>query len=349
MPEERGFARAGQTAAAAIAALMAECFLVCAFFVSATALWILLALHAAIVSALALWRRYSPGMRDDVRIPLLLVSTTAALGPIGPAGTLLTMVLARRHLRKTKPFEEWYRALFPDTDEHQQGEFARAAAEADAENPASLAPFSEILVFGSADQKQALITLIDQSFRPSFGPILKRALMDENNSVRVQAATAMNKIEDRMHARTLELGRRLNENPGDVDALRTLARHYDQCLYSRILDSHREEETRGLALEAWRRYIDARPDDGETPIAISRLLLRGGQYEEAAAWLQKAIQDRGATAQAKVWYMESLYNLGRFAELRAFAGPRLSELDSSAMLPEAALEAARLWAETPRQ
>ena len=306
-------------------------------------------IHLGIVGMLCLWYRFSPGIRADVRVPLMLISSTAALGPLGPAGTLLTMILARWHMRKTGPFEEWYQALFPDMNAETDEELARTAADSDPESSASLAPFSEILAFGSLNQKQALITLIDQSFRPAFGPILKHALTDDINAVRVQAATAMNKIEDRMHSKTVELRRQLNGNPEDVEALRALARHYDQCVYSRILDSHREEETRELALEAYRRYINARPDDAETRIAISRLLLRGGQYSEAALWLEETIHADSASAQAELWYMESLYNLGRFAELRTYAQPRMNQIESSDNLPSTAMEAVRLWVEAPRQ
>jgi tetratricopeptide (TPR) repeat protein len=348
MPDDRGFAHARQIAAAALAALSAECILLQAFLASEARGWILMAFHLGIVGALCLWYRFSPGIRADVRVPLMLISATATLGPLGPAGTLATMILARWHMRKTRPFEEWYQALFPDTNAGTDEELARTLAESDPESSAGLAPFSEILAFGSLQQKHALIALIDQSFRPAFGPVLKHALTDENNAVRVQAATAMNKIEDRMHSKTVELSRQLNENPADAAALHALARHYDQCVYSRILDSHREEETRELALGAYRQYIDARPDDAETRIAISRLLLRGGQYPEAAVWLEKTIQADRASAQAELWYMESLYNLGRFAELRDHAHRRMERIESSDNLPSTATEAVRLWAEAQR-
>ena len=95
--------------------------------------------------------------------------------------------------------------------------------------------------------------------------------------------------------------------------------------------------------------MSARPDDAETQIAISRLLLRGGQYSEAAVWLEKTIQADNTSAQAELWYMESLYHLGRFAELRTYAQPRMSQIESSDKLPFTALEAVRLWAEVPRQ
>jgi len=328
----------------AMAVFAAECFVTRGFLMPATPLWAPLGAHVAIVSALCLWGRYSPGMRADVRIPMLLIVGTAALGPVGAAGTIITMLLARILMRNAKPFEEWYRTLFPESADEAGGELLNQAALADLDNPAGLAPFAEVLEFGSFQQKQAMITLINGSFRPAFGSILKRALTDPNNAIRVQAATAMNRIEASLHARTLELTRKVTENPEDADALAALARHYDEHVYSAILDPRREEEARGRALDAYRACLAVRPDDRVVQIALSRLLLRGRQHEEAAVFLAKAIAAGGAAEQAELWYMESLYMLGRFAELRAYARPRRERFASAAGLPPAAVEAVQLWA-----
>jgi tetratricopeptide (TPR) repeat protein len=348
MPEDRRFAHAFQVAAVAAAAFAVECFIVRACFLPGTQWWIPLSAHLGLTSALCLWLCYAPGLRADVRLPLLLIGTTAALGPLGPAGTLATAVLARWYMRKAAPFEDWYRALFPDNHGEAGNEFAsRLAHSADPDNPSGIAPFAEVLAFGSLQQKQALIALINQSFRPAFGPVLKRALTDTNNVIRVQAATAMNKIEKGIHERTLQLTREVSQNPGNPDALRELARHYDSWLYSSILDARREEEVRARALDAYRRYLAARPDDSESRIAISRLLLRSGRYSEAATSLEKAMQAGLSTSQAELWYMESLYNLGRFTELHEYARPRQDRIENADGLTAATIEAVRMWAQDP--
>jgi hypothetical protein len=344
MPEKCYFAHPLQVAAVAVAAFAFECTILRAWLVPGAQWWIPLGAHLTLIGALCVWFRYSPGLRADVRLPLLLISGTAALGPVGPAGALVTMALARWYMRKATPFDEWYRALFPETRQEAGDEFAAYVARSDLDNPASLAPFAEVLTFGSLQQKQALLALISRSFRPAFGPILKRALTDPSNAIRVQAATAMNRIEHGMHERTLELSHQVSEHPGDPEALRALAQNYDRYVYSRILDVRREEELRERALEAYRQYAVAQPDDPESQIAMSRLLLRGGRYAEAADALQKAMKAGVATSQAGLWYMESLYNLGRFAELREYAAPRPERLDGADSLPRAALEAVHLWA-----
>jgi len=343
LPEDRYFAHALQIAAVAIAALVAECVIVYVCFGHGLAWWIPPAAHLAVTGGLAAWCRWSPGLRADVRLPLLLASATAVLGPIGSAGTLVTMLLARWYMRKTIPFEEWYQSLFPDTRQQADQELAERVATADLEKPGSLTPFVEMLAFGSLNQKQALITLINSQFRPAFGPILKRALTDGSNAVRVQAATAMNKLENAMLERTLELNRRVGESPGDVKALRALARHYDDYLYTGILDAHREEEIFARALTAYRHCIVAEPGEVDSRLAAGRLLVRGKRYAEAADCLEQAMRAGLHVPQADLWYMESLYQLGRFVRLREFAGLRRECLEAEDCLPPAALEAVRLW------
>ena len=342
MSEERQFAHVRQVAAVAAATLVAECAIVYGCL-HGFAWEIPLAAHFAVIAGLAAWRRWSPGLRADVRLPLLLAAGTAALGPLGAAGTLATMFLTRWYARKAIPFEEWYQSLFPDTRQQAGDQLAARIASVDLANPGSLTPFAEILAFGSLHQKQALIALINQQFRPAFGPILKRALTDGNNAVRVQAATAMNKLENAMLERTLELSHRTRENPGNVQALRALARHYDDYLYSGILDTGREEEVRKLALEAYFQCIVAEPGDLDSRLAGGRLLERGQRYAEAANLLDQARQAGLSAPQADLWYMESLYHLGSFVQLREFAHSRQERLEAADGLPPAALEAVRLW------
>jgi hypothetical protein len=344
MPDTRHFAHPWQTIAVALAALAVECAALRDCLLARPEWASAAVMHFGTVVALFLWYRFSPGIATDVRIPLILVSATAALGPCGPAAALFTMALSRWFMRHATPFEEWYRTLFPELVNDAEADFARRAASATVDNPASLAPFAEVLAFGSLHQKQALIAVINQSFRPAFGPILKRALSDENNVIRVQAATTMNRIENVMHAQTVELTGRLSEKPGDPDALLALARHYDSHLYSCILDAKREEEIRERALETWSRYLALKPNDIDSQIAASRLQLRSGLCEDAARSLAKVIDAGAATPQAELWYMESLYRLGRYAELRASVHQPENNPDGDTTLIPAAREAMLLWA-----
>jgi polysaccharide biosynthesis protein PelE len=344
MREDRRFTNTRQVAAMALAVAALEFFLVrCS--VGHGAEWgLLLAAHLAVTAGLAAACYWSPVLRADVRLPLLLTVSTGALGPVGAAGTLATMALSRWYMRNAVPFEEWYRSLFPDTGRDATDDlFQRIAASEPAES-GNLAAFADVLAFGSVPQKQALIALISQQFRPAFGPILKRALTDIDSSIRVQAATAMSRLENAFLDRTLQLDLQARENPRDVEALRSLARHYDHYLYSGILDVRREEEVRAQALAAYRRCVDAEPDDLGSRLAAGRLLLRGRRYAEAAEWFDRAMQAGISTPQAALWYMESLFHSGGLSKLRELARNWRGAFESLTDFPADAQEAARLWA-----
>ncbi len=343
MPDERQFAHAFQTGAVAVATLVAECAIVYGCFRPGVAWPVPLIAHLTVTAGLAVWCRWSTGLRADVRLPLLLAVGTGALGPIGAAGTLVTMSLACWYMRNAVPFEEWYESLFPETRQGADEELVGRLGSADLSKPGSLTPFADVLAFGTFHQKLALIALINQEFRPAFGPILKRALTDDNNAIRVQAATAMNKLENAILERTIELGRRVDHDPADVNALRALARHFDEYLYSGVLDTRREEGVRGSALEVYRQCIAAAPGDLDLRLAAGRLLLRGKRYAEAADWLEQAMKDGLSTPQADLWYMESLYHLGHFEQLREFARRRQESLKALNDIAPAALDAVRLW------
>jgi tetratricopeptide (TPR) repeat protein len=141
------------------------------------------------------------------------------------------------------------------------------------------------------------------------------------------------------------LTRQVRANPGDTEALRALAQHYDGCLFCGILDSRREEDLLAEALAVYRQCLAREPGDLATKLAAGRLLLRSKRFREAAECFQQAADPDSHKPQAALWYMESLFHLGRFAEIRCLARDWASRRASSAEYPPEAMEAVRLWAE----
>lgn len=304
-----------------------------------------LALHLTIVAALALWtfRRYQ--RQQDLRLSLLLVTATAFLGPLGAAGTLATIGLWALYRRSSTPFEQWYASMFPE----QESKFSMQLYEQIIARPANsgersgVVPFIDILSFGTVPQKQSAIALIADHFQPAFAPALKRALNDNRNAVRVQAAAAVSKVEKDFVARAVDLDKALANRPDDVDLLLAQARHYDEYAYTGILDSKREQDNREKASEVYFHYLRIRPEDLAARSAVGRLLLRKREFSRAANWMEEALQ-HGFSAQILFWYMESLFHLGRFAELRELARSRYDDLARDNQFSYQAMEAIRLWA-----
>jgi polysaccharide biosynthesis protein PelE len=351
--EERKFANAGQAGVITAVAAALEFAIAYFWLTGKLPAGLALAAHVAVSVVVALWARFAASARHgeikDARLPLLVAISIAALGPLGAGGNLLTLLLARRYMRLALPFEEWYRSLLPDTSEAGNRRILnRLAAVGDGGKEAggkeALASFADVLAFGSVSQKQDLIALIGRHFRPAFGPVLKRALSDGHSAIRVQAATAMSKIENALLERTMELTRQVRADPKDTAALRALARHYDESLFCGILDARREEDLIAGALAVYRECLAREPDDVATRLAAGRLLLRSKRFEEAAECFAVTADPGFAKPQA-LWRMESLFQLGRFAEIRSLARAWASQPESPPDYPVEAVEAVRLWAE----
>ena len=345
MSEGRTFANLRRAVVVATASSAAECAIAFCWLVRGLPAWAALSAHAVVITGLAVWSCCSAEARADIRLPLLLAVSTAALGPVGATGTLLTAILARRHLRRARPFEEWYRSIFLDTEEAAN---AKLLAEIEGEEPAEAEPvtsFSDVLAFGSLRQKQDLIAFISRNFRSEFGPILKQALSDRESVIRVQAATAMSRLESSITERTLDLRQRVRQNPRQPEALRALARHYDTWLFSGILDPKREEDILAAAIEVYRECLAAEPGNPETQLAAGRLLLRKKRCREASECFEKILDAPSTASRAALWQMESLFHLRKFEEMRRLAREWSACREPSAGYPREAVEAIRLWAE----
>ena len=310
-----------------------------------TPVWAAVA-HLTVVAALALWVRRLARRQEDFRLPLLLAATTALLGPLGAVGTLLTWALWVVYARSATPFEEWYESMFPENESSLSAYlFEQLRADhGDVGEQTGVAPFTDILSFGTQQQKQMVIGLIAGRFQTAFAPALRQALHDKSSVIRVHAAAAIAKVEKDFLARTLELSTAVQERPRDPEALRGLARHHDDYAYAGVLDGKREQENRKMALEAYRNYLKLQPDDANARCVVGRILLRAGAFREAGEWLEQSIRQGSSLPQTLLWYMESLFHLGRFRELRELAHVHYADLAADDRISNQALGAVELWA-----
>jgi polysaccharide biosynthesis protein PelE len=346
-PAERKFDHLRATVALAGGALAAECLIFGALASGRLSGFGAAALHLFISALLALRAFDAARTSRDARLPLLLSVSVFAMGPFGPMGTLLVIVLTRWHARSAVPFDEWYESLFPELEEETLSHLfesnvsnGRAGFES-----AEITSFADILTLGGTDQKRRVIALMGRHFRPEFGSLIRRALNDADNFIRVQAASVLNHLENKFLERCVELSGAANDH--DPASLLALAAHLGVHSRSGLADSVRETEIRAEAIATYRQYLTPRPgdrDDMEAKIALAQLLMATGDYEEAALLLEEAGSAGSAAPQARVSYMECLFRMNRVAELRAHA--RRFERDSrdDGQLPEAARAAVQLWA-----
>jgi tetratricopeptide (TPR) repeat protein len=302
-----------------------------------------LAIHLAISATLiaaAVWLKL---FRDDKMWPLLTGITVAATGPIGAIGSIVALLLTVFHRRKASSFEDWYEALFPESIPDFQAELmVRIRSNDTSESQGGVSAFADILAFGTVAQKRELITLMTKHFEPRFAGVLKLALDDANNATRVQAASAVAKIQDDFSSRSMEL--RQSATSRDPEKVLELARHHDEHAKTGLLDPDGSNASRGQALDAYRRYLEMKPDDVSARSAVGRLLLQSGKFEEACAWLKDTVDRGAATHECVTAYMEALFRLQRFGDLRTVA-KQYAEVSESWNAHDESIEALKLWAQ----
>lgn len=300
--------------------------------------------HLTLLAPLGLWMVRALPTLD--RHLALLVLATAAFGPIGPAGVLLALALERWNAWRATSVEDWHQMLFPPIATKLHTDLWRRIGQrvsdraGDRRNSPRVTPFLDVLSFGSVQQRQAVVAIIAQQFRPAFAPALRAALRDEHNVIRVQAATAIARLEQEFLERTLELEAVVREAPQDPDAILALASHCDEQAFAGLFDQTREETCRTQAADGYARYLELRPDDAAVELRLARLQLRRGRLDDAEPRLQRLSQ--AGHPNARLWLMETLFAQRRWRELRRVASG--CDTQSAAELPVEASAAIELWA-----
>lgn len=309
--------------AVAVAALLAEAMVAWLLWTEADPLWLPPMLHLLTVALIgaASWTLKPNGSRS--RMMVLLTITLFFLGPFGPLGVMFAMLLHARFRRNATPFDEWYESLFPEEiDEPSRRLYEMLtrglAISASQENVTS---FTDVLQYGSVEQKRAVISLLSRDFRPEFAPALQSALADPNPAVRVQAATAAANIEGDFLERAIELETEARKLPDDPDVQMSVARHFDDYAFSGILDGDRRTENQRKAENFYRKALELDPKREAASLGVGRILVRQERLEEATAWFEKGFSAGFLDPAPVTWYMEAVYRLGDYEKLRyAVAG-----------------------------
>ncbi len=280
-----------------------------------------LAIHAILTLVVAVATLILKGMGRDIRHLYILSISSAGAGVFGAAGTLLCTLLTFFYTRFSLPFGDWYRAIYPDfRHTHEETLYEHLVSGKDeAPRPYSVVSFLDVMALGSEAQKRRALTRMTDHFQPAFAPAYQRALQDESNTIRVQAAASIAAIEQQFGTMVMDVERLERRHPDDPILKLGLARFYDSYAFTGLLDEEREEENRLKALEKYREYLEMRPADVDARIEAGRLLLRSGDYDQVIVLLRDCMDAGYGTDTLKLWMLEALYASGRFGELRKMA------------------------------
>ncbi len=312
-----------------------------------TGLWpvipVLIHLGISALVGIFAYAQYRKGM--DVQHLALLAIVTATTGIFGAVGALFGFIVNSVFLARSYHFKEWYETIFPSDITSESQTIFDSITEGLDENPRnySVMPFNDVMRLGSENQKRRALAKMSSRFSPRFAPAFKSALSDSNNTIRVQAATAIAKVEREFTTKLERIEMARAEQPNDPTLTMALAKFYDDYAFTGVLDAELEKLNRTRAINTYKAYLQQDPNSSEAWIAVGRLLYRNHQWADAAEWFRAALDRGWKTNTMVLWYFESLFRLNQHRELRRAILEFGRGISGQEDLPRDVREAVGLW------
>lgn len=277
-----------------------------------------LVIHGVLVffTSILAYGQYKKGL--DARHIGLLAIVSATTGVFGTIGALVGFVVSGIFAGRSKHFKDWYESIFPSDTLSQSQEIYDRIVEGFDENPRSysVGSFVDVMQLGSENQKRRALAKMTSRFHPRFAAAFKAALRDHSNTIRVQAATAIAKIEKEFTYKLERIEAARKKQPNNALLMLALAKFYDDYAFTGVLDIEREKSNRERAIANYKAYLQQDPNSAEAWVAVGRLMFRNRQWEEAAEWFHGALDRGWHMGTMMLWYFECLFRLGRYANLR---------------------------------
>lgn len=312
-----------------------------------TTIWpvipVLIHLGISVVVSLIAYAQYRSGV--DVQHLALLAIVSSVTGIFGAVGSLFGFIFTVIFRTRSHNFKEWYSLIFPTDTPSEPQTIYDSIVEGLDENPSSYSvmPFADVMKLGSENQKRRALAKMTSRFSPRFATAFKSALNDNNNTIRVQAATAIAKVEREFASKLNRIEQARAIMPNDPVLTLALAKFYDDYAFTGVLDNELEKLNRQRAINAYKSYLQQDPNSQEAWIAIGRLLYRDQQWEAAAEWFRNAL-DRGWKMNHMVlWYFECLFRLGQHKDLRRAILEYGRGITGQEDLPRDVRDAVTLW------
>jgi len=289
------------------------------FYVLGGSIFLAFLAHSAVVLTAFCLVILALYLQWDVRFAALLC-LFSFLGPLGIVLCLLTLCLYALY-SKIPASSSLLEALLPERKLGGREELYHRLTYGmeDLTSKQRGVAFHDIMSFGTSQQKRSVIEKILKYFNVEFSSLLLQALNDPSPSVRIYAATAMNRLDNQFYNRFLSLLENVQNQPNDSSALLALAKHCEEYAGSKILDEGRTRKMWENAMNAYENYVKLNPADWAVPVALGRIYLTLGMPQQAHVWLEDARQKhKGLPQEAILDWCNCLYQLGRYADLREF-------------------------------
>lgn len=312
-----------------------------------TGMWpiVPIVIHLAVVTVTGLltYAQYKKGL--DVQHLAILTIVSSTTGIFGTLGALVGFVGTLIFRARSQHFADWYASIFPTDLPSDPQIIYDSILEGIDENPRhyGVMPFTDVMRLGSENQKRRALAKMTSRFSPRFAPAFKIALADTSNTIRVQAATAIAKVERDFGVKLGRIEEARAQEPGNALLTLALAKFYDDYAFTGVLDAELEKLNRERAINTYKSYLQQDPNSSDAYVSIGRLLFRNKQWSEAADWFRHAL-DRGWKMNSMLmWYFECLFRLGQFRDLRRALLEHGRGIVNQEEMPKDVREAVSLW------
>jgi polysaccharide biosynthesis protein PelE len=240
------------------------------------------------------------------------------LGPLAVLGTFAAIVVQQIGKRRSASFGGWYAQIFAGARDRIDTLYEALAFRGyRIDREPTVAPFLDVLRYGSFKEKQCAVVLVADHYGPELAPVLKLSLCDPEPAIRVQAATAAAKIEARF-VRMLSQLQELHDEADTAVALRLIGCYADYA-NTGLVDEGRAGELRQRALALCDGALERHPGDRDLIAAKARLLVDGGAMIGAIGLLRPVIEKGAPSLSIIEPLAQALYTERRFGELRRLA------------------------------
>jgi len=202
-------------------------------------------------------------------------------------------------------------------------------------------PAVDILKSEDARMKRKSIERLASERTPVSIRLLKEATRDTDGSVRLFASTALIQIEQELNEQVQTLREESEKEGSGTAVLADLALAYYQFCYLGLLDEVSSRYYAELAAAACRKSLEPDPEQYDVWVLLGRILLENRDLAGAQSCFSKAVSIEPEKPKAYGWWAETLFLLGRRAELIRCCR-RLAELGTE---QDRLKEAISWWAE----
>jgi len=290
-------------------------FFECAILFNITSVAEYLFLHTLTIIILSANTYWIYHKNENLLYPLFLLATGLIAGPFGLASFLLMIILRPFYALFASPMNIWFEGLFPEQNLSLFEKIIERIKSHwdDYGRQGETTPFQNLFTYGTLADKQKVLDAIIENFDPSYSSILKEALQDRQNVVRIQAAAIITKLNTDFEEGLKKLEKIHHDDPKDKANLLLLAEYLDSSAYAGILNEFREKEVASLAVRYYRNYLQTAPDDLNVWLAVARLLFYQKDYESFIQWYDEGKSKFKFLPKILIsWSLDALYKLKNY-------------------------------------